>query len=221
MVQSNGYPYHPYWGYYIPGTHYSAYPDYVYGQSIDANGYPAVYRSPLKPTRQEVEQILAEWTGKPLEGALLMIQKYGLPDGAAKEMLVWHNNGPWKRTIVYRQPVPHNFPMPHQDYLEQTIDYAVPPERFDDIAKFDGSVIMDRTKGEVSARCHEEAMNLLTLNLVHDIVTGKRNVKDARTFYAETAVKHSIHHQPTPYTIGLLFPIPQNTADPDVTIVQT
>ncbi|TFE19531.1 hypothetical protein [Cohnella luojiensis] len=174
----------------------------------------------VRPIQQEVEQTLAEWSGKPLEGARLMIQKYGLPDGATRDMLVWYNNGPWKRTIVYRHPVPHNFPMPHPDFLEQTINYAVPPERFDDIAKFDGSVIMDRTKGEVSARCHEEAMNYLTLNLVNDIVTSKRSVEDARKFYAETAMKHSIHYQPTPYTTGLLFPIPQNTADPDVVVVK-
>lgn len=220
-MNERAYPYPPYGGYYTPAAQYPAYPAYVYGPSFDANGYQVVYRSPLKPTQQEVEQILAGWTGKPLEGARLMIRKYGIPDGASIEMLVWYNNGPWKRTIIYRQPVPHNFPMPHQDYLEQTIDYAVPPDRFDDIAKFDGSVIMDRTKGEVSARCHEEAMNLLTLNLVHDIVTGKRNVKEARKFYAETAVMHSIHYQPSPYTTRLLFPIPQNTADPDVAIVQT
>ncbi|WP_373231578.1 hypothetical protein [Cohnella sp.] len=29
---------------------------------------------------------------------------------------------------------------------------------------------------------------------------GKRSVENARKFYAETAVKHTIHHQPTPYT---------------------
>lgn len=178
------------------------------------------YINGIKPTQRDVEQILAEWTGKPMEGARLMIQKYGLPDGATPDMLVWYNTGPWKRTIVYRHPVPHNFPMPHSDFLEQTINYAVPPERFDDIAKFDGSVIMDRTKGEVSARCHEEAMNYLTLNLVNDIVTGKRGVEDARKFYAETAVKHTIHHQPTSYTTGFLFPIPQNTTDPDDAIVK-
>jgi hypothetical protein len=48
----------------------------------------------MKPTQREVEQILTLWTGKPLEDARLIIQKYGLPDGATPEMLVWYNNTP-------------------------------------------------------------------------------------------------------------------------------
>lgn len=38
-----------------------------------------------------------------------------------------------------------------------------------ELVRFDGSVIIDRTAGEVAARCDMEAMNILTLNLVHDI----------------------------------------------------
>jgi hypothetical protein len=39
-------------------------------------------------------------------------------------------------------------------------------------------VVADRTKGEVMARCDMEEMNFLSLNLVHDIVTGKRTVEE-------------------------------------------
>jgi hypothetical protein len=208
-VIEKGYPYHPYGGFRTPWVH-DVSPVYAYRSMMPG----------VEPVQQQVEKVLAAWEGKPLEGARQMIRKYGLPDGVTPEMLVWYNHGIWKRIIVYRHPVPHNFPMPHPDFLEQTINYAVPPERFDEIAKFDGSVIIDRTKGEVSARCHEEAMNLLTLNLVHDIVTNKRSVEEARAFYAETAVKHSKLHEPTPYTTKLLFSIPENTAFPDVAVVK-
>ncbi|MGH8284417.1 MAG: hypothetical protein ACRETT_01460 [Steroidobacteraceae bacterium] len=37
--------------------------------------------------------------------------------------------------------------MPHKDVLEQVIDYKVPPDKFDDLARYDGSVIAERTKG--------------------------------------------------------------------------
>ncbi len=54
------------------------------------------------------------------------------------------------------------------------------------MAQYDGSVIVERTKGEISTRCDEEEMNLLAINLANDVVTGKRSVEEARAFYAET-----------------------------------
>jgi hypothetical protein len=56
----------------------------------------------------------------------------------------------------------------------------VPPDKFSELAKFDGSVIVERSAGEVSARCHDEQANFLALNLMHDIVTGAKNVQAAR-----------------------------------------
>lgn len=40
------------------------------------------------------------------------------------------------RTIVYRDEVPHNFPKPHTDLLEQFIDYQVPPDKTDELARY-------------------------------------------------------------------------------------
>ena len=64
-------------------------------------------------------------------------------------MVAWHNNGPWKRSIVYKEEVTHLFPKKHVDVLQQFIDYKVPVDKFDDIASYDGSVIVERTKGEM------------------------------------------------------------------------
>ncbi|TFB21449.1 hypothetical protein E3U55_09055 [Filobacillus milosensis] len=163
-----------------------------------------------------VEQILSHWEGKPLEGAQTMIQKYGYPQEATMSRLTWYNNGPWKRTTIDRETVPHNFPTPHQDFLEQTIDYKVPIHLYDDVAAFDGSVYLDRTKGEASAKCHKEAMNFLSLNLLNDIVTGQRDVQGAKTFYAQTAYMFTKQNISSPYTEGLLFPKQFNTADPGI-----
>jgi hypothetical protein len=52
----------------------------------------------------------------------------------------------------------------------------VPPDKFDELAEYDGSVIVERTKGEIAARCDLEGANFLALNLAHEIVTGKRSV---------------------------------------------
>jgi hypothetical protein len=161
-----------------------------------------------------VHQLLNNWGGKPLEGAKAMINKYWYPHEASASRLIWYNNGPWKRSIVYRDSVPHNFPTPHPDFLKQVIDYRVPLDLYDEVAKFDGSVYLDRTKGEASAMCHKEEMNFLSLNLLNDISTKKRSVEDAKVFYAQTAYQFSKQNIKSPYTQGLLFPKQTNTADP-------
>jgi hypothetical protein len=163
-----------------------------------------------------IENILSNWQGKPVEEAKKMIQKYGLPQEATVNRLIWHKNGWWKRTVITRHTVPHNFPTPHQDFLEQTVNYRIPVHLADDLTWFDGSVYIDRTAGEVSAKCHMEAMNMLTLNLVHDIVIGKRTVDGARMFYSETAERFTKTKQTSPYMEKLLFPEQRLTNDPGI-----
>ena len=98
--------------------------------------------------------------------------------------------------------------------MEQVISYRVPPEMFDELAAFDGSVIVERTKGELSARCDQEAANFLALNLAHEIVTGKRGVEDARREYA-AQIKAMMEKRPAPLTERLMFTPQMNAADPD------
>jgi hypothetical protein len=87
------------------------------------------------------------------------------------------------------------------------------------LAGFDGSVMVDRTAGEVSARCHDEQANFLALNLMHDIVTGAKNVQEARQYYAKEFADYR-RKNPTPYMEKLRFtPADQNAADPDVRLL--
>lgn len=160
-------------------------------------------------------RIVDSWPETPQKVARRMAEKYGRPNEALQSRLIWYANGPWKRTIVYRDEVPHNFPKPHTDLLEQFIDYKVPVEKFSELAAYDGSVIPERTKGEMSARCDMEEMNFLALNLAHDIVTGQRSVEESRDMYARTATDF-MSGNPSDYTTGLLFAAPGGpTADFD------
>ena len=162
-----------------------------------------------------VENILAAWGDIPKKVARRTIERYGLPNEATPSRLIWFENGPWKRTILYRDEVPHNFPKPHTDVLEQFVDYRVPVDRFSDVAAYDGSVIVERTKGEVSARCDMEEMNYLALNLMHEIASGNRTVEEARRTYAETATAFMMGRS-SPYTEGLQFESRRSdTADVD------
>src|SRR5215218_3198574 len=103
--------------------------------------------------------------------------------------------------------------------VEWIIDDRVPPERFDDIAQFDGSILLDRTRGEVAARCDSEAANVLGMNMVHEIVTGKRSVADARETAAQNTVAYNLGRA-APYAEQLLFEVPQgDTEDLDESMI--
>jgi hypothetical protein len=158
------------------------------------------------------------WSAASQEALNAMTAKYGQPNELTPNMAVWYNNGPWKRTIISREAVPHSFPMPHDDVMEQVIDYRVPPGMADDLAMYDGSVIVERTKGELSARCDKEGANFLALNLANEIVTGRLTVEAARRRYAEEIMAMKAGH-PTPYTQRLLFtPTPGGSRDPDAPV---
>jgi hypothetical protein len=156
----------------------------------------------------EVEKIIESWPAAQKNIAGQMIEKYGLPNEAMPTKLFWYGNGPWKRTELSSDAVVHNWPTVHSDFLTQVIDYRVPPEMFHLIAMFDGSILCDRTRGEVAARCDTESANVLGMNMVHEIVTGKRTVEEARKTAVESTVAYNMGRS-APYAERLLFEVPQ------------
>lgn len=164
-------------------------------------------------------QIIRSWPEESREATQLVLDKYGEPQEATDTLLIWHKPGPWKRIVASKAFYQHNFPTAHTDCVESFIDYRVPVDKFDEIAQFDGSVIVERTAGEVSARCHDEEANFLALNLMHDIVTGAKTVAEARTYYGKEFLDYR-RNKPTPYMKGLRFTT--NTSrpnDPDTPIL--
>ncbi|WP_219420200.1 hypothetical protein [Pseudonocardia nigra] len=133
--------------------------------------------------------------------------------------MFWYRVGPWARMEITADEVLHNFPTPHTDYLTQWIDYPVPAEAGSALAAFDGSTLVDRTAGQLGARCDHEAYNTLTLNLAAEIIEGRRTVEDARRFYGETAAAFVLGRD-APYAERLqVVPPRAETADPDESII--
>ena len=163
-------------------------------------------------------EIIEGWPQESREAAQLVIDAYGEPQETTNTQLTWRDVGPWKRVVATRDFYQHEFPAPHIDAVESFIDYQVPPEKFTPLAEFDGSVIVERTAGEVSARCHDEQANFLALNLMHDIVRGAKTPQEARDHYAREFLD-SRRHKPTPYMDGLRFSADDGTADPDERIL--
>jgi hypothetical protein len=165
----------------------------------------------------ENQVIMQGWPAESADAALRVIKKYGEPDESCHSNLTWDRRGPWKRIIAHREPVKHNFPAPHVDVVECFMEFHVPPWKVSDLVRFDGSIVVYRTLGEISVRGHDEETNFLALNLAFDLITGKRSVDDARKYFAQEFLNHR-RKAPAPYMKGLKFE-PRRADDPDERIV--
>ena len=148
---------------------------------------------------------ISGWPKASQMAAKMMMEKYGKPNESTPHMLIWYNNGPWKRTIVYDTESKHIFPVDHMDVMEQVIDHKVPVSKFSDLAAFDGSVTVKRTDGEMSAKCDKEGANFLAINLAHDVLTGKKTVAQARDFYANAIKEFALQNKMSPYMKSFQF----------------
>lgn len=162
----------------------------------------------------QMERTMASWAPASRDAVMFMTKKYGAPAAMTADMAVWGKTGPWKRTIVFAKEYAHEFPMHHTDVMQQWVDYKAPPSMYDELAMYDGSVVLERTTGEMSARCDKEGANFLALNLAHDIATGKQTVEGARKMYGEQIMAMKAM-KPAPYTEKLMFSPMMSTADPD------
>jgi hypothetical protein len=157
---------------------------------------------------------IESWPDESREAAQLVIDRYGEPQEVTDARLIWNGVGPWKRVVATREWYEHRFPVPHIDAVESTIRYDVPADKFSELTAFDGSVVVERTAGEVSARCHDLEANSLALNLMHDVVTGAKTAEDAREYYAKEFLDHR-RGRPTPYMDKLRVPVAEQSGDPD------
>lgn len=169
---------------------------------------------------QILSEILKNWPENPRESAKRLLDYYGEPDEFSQTRIIWYDTEDgWKRTVLSKEEIPHNFPAPHTDFLEQFIDYHVPLEYYSKLAEYDGSVIAERTKGELSARCGGTSMNFVAINLAHDIITDKKTVEEAREEYSRLYKAFQNGEKP-PYTQAFQFELPQgDTKDLDTAIL--
>ena len=166
---------------------------------------------------EETVSLMEGWPEESREAAQLVLDKYGDPDEATGSVLIWEGPGPWKRIVAYRDFDAHEFPAPHNDSVESFLQHEVPTARISDVVEFDGSVVVNRTRGELSARCHDEEANFLALNLARDIIEGERNVQEAREYYAHEFLAYR-KKEPTPYMQGLRFE-PNGRRDGDARVL--
>ncbi|MGE0871879.1 MAG: DUF4142 domain-containing protein [Kofleriaceae bacterium] len=154
--------------------------------------------------RSVVERTIASWPPRSLLAARQMLDKYGAPNEATAAELVWRDHGGFKRIVVSKVELPHNFPKPHVDVITHTVAYRVPAAKAGALAAFDGSISFDRTAGELSVRGDTEDHNFLALNLAHDIITRNLSPTAARAAFAKTIAEASAGARPR-YVMALQF----------------
>lgn len=161
---------------------------------------------------------IKDWPEESQEAAQLVIDQYGEPHEATETLLIWHDAGPWKRILASKVFYQHDFRRRTSTRSRPSSTTAC-PRGSHELAQFDSSVVVERTAGEVSARCHDEQANFLALNLMHDIVTGEKTVQEARDYYAKEFAD-ARRKEPTPYMEKLRFSHgDRSAADPDTSVL--
>jgi hypothetical protein len=166
-------------------------------------------------TEENTLEFVKDWPEESKKVVETMLNKYGPPTGFDKDKLIWgHNQEVLKRSIVVREPIDHNFPKPHADVLQQFVEYKIDPKKADEVLSFNGSIILDRTRGEMSARCDSEEMNVLAMNLAHEIMEGNMSAEEAKKQYAESAATFMQEGQANKYMAQINFS-QEDAASPD------
>jgi hypothetical protein len=166
------------------------------------------YDSPIQDAAavQTPESSIRNWPERPRAAARALIAKYGEPTRFSDDDLVWFDNGPWRKTVVYRD-APQGF-LHAKNILEQSISYDVPPGKLAKLKSFDGGLSFDKKSGELTSRAETETLNFLVLNLADEIVTDKRSPDESRDFYRKT-LRLSESGKTSAYMGGFLFPLPE------------
>ncbi|MBP0444834.1 hypothetical protein J8J14_08560 [Roseomonas sp. SSH11] len=188
-------------------------------QATPGQGTPS-QAGPNRMDQASVTALIQDWPQEARAAAEEMLRKYGAPQEASPTRLLWEANRPWIRTIVYKTGTPHDFPARHVDVLEQVAPYRVPLNFFEPIATFNGSVVPNRTRGELSTQGDREATNILALNLAHDIIRGHRTVTQAREAMAEGVREIQEGRVPRDAQELRLGPPQGDLRDPDTAVIQ-
>ncbi|RYD58411.1 MAG: hypothetical protein EOP56_05720 [Sphingobacteriales bacterium] len=164
---------------------------------------------------------MAGWSETSQAAVREMVNKYGAPAETTPTMMVWYNNGPWVKTIVYKDAVPHSFPKEHNDVIQQWVGMKASEGKVDNLYQFDGSVVVERTNGLISVRCHNEAANMLVMNIVNDVMSGTKTVINARDYLTKAMRRLEENGTIDPYMQQLNFKNNASAGDKDkVTITR-
>lgn len=160
------------------------------------------------------ESIILQWPTFSYRVARYMIAKYGQPAVSSDVRLVWNENGPWKKTVLYRVPPGGSMLGEGTGRLEQTVAYAVPEDRIAELSRFDKRIGVDAKAGALTAVSDAESDNFLAINLADEVVRGRRTAREASDFRRQM-LRLQDSGKSSPYLEKLLF-APERPASREV-----
>ncbi|MCX5796813.1 MAG: hypothetical protein NTY77_15065 [Elusimicrobia bacterium] len=157
--------------------------------------------------REQAEAVTTRWYTYSEVMALQLIEEYGAPDRIEPDRLTWDHRGPWDKIAVWNAEDYYYSGTMGPDNLEQTLAYEVPADKRKALAAFSAKLKVSKDGKEITVRGNDEALNLLALNLAHELVRGVRDPDDARSFYDRT-YRLSLAGKSSDYMERLLFMAP-------------
>ncbi len=175
------------------------------GQMNQSNPSGSSTSSSSSMTNQkDAQTVINAWPDATKTAAQSLISKYGQPDTVTEKKLAWHDKDQWAMVAVYRDQVQSTTPSPHKAFISNGVELKVPEAKVAELQRFDRGLVIDQLDGFVVSNGPSEAANTLTLNLVNDIITGKKSVASAKTFYRDTMMK-SVAGKSSSYMDSLQF----------------
>ncbi|MFA5582782.1 MAG: hypothetical protein WDA09_01095 [Bacteriovoracaceae bacterium] len=161
---------------------------------------------------EKASKLAAGWPQSSIVAAKELITKYGDPTEVTSDQLIWRNFAPFKEIIVHKNLYSSYFPLLHQNPVEHVIDYKASSDRVTNVWNYNGSVVLNRTQGEMSAFGPNEEMNILSMNLTHKIMSGEINEDRARVIHGQETLDF-LNGEKSALTQSLTFGSQINTAD--------
>lgn len=172
-----------------------------------------------KQAHERAVNLTSGWPDSAVTAAKEMVVRYGEPTEVTRDSLLWKNVPVFKRIIVHREVYSNRFPLLHQTPLEHVVNYDAKEGRIEDVSEYDGSIVFDRTRGEVSVSGENESMNILSINLAHNIMQGNMTPSQARIENGKETMNY-LNGNRTAMTQALQFGNQINTADAGETITK-
>jgi hypothetical protein len=162
--------------------------------------------------KMTTDEIMKEWSVGPRQAAQQIRSKYGEPSEGSMHMLAWENKDPWRRIEVRNEEVEHKFPKKHTECTLFTLEHSFPSEKTKDLVELNGSMLFDKTKGQVIIRAKDEQTAITELNIANNLAQGVLSLEDAKQLAAQEIQKVE-QALPSQYSQKLAFR-PKKSADP-------
>jgi hypothetical protein len=162
--------------------------------------------------KMTTDEIMKEWSVTPRITAQQIRSKYGEPSEGSMQMLAWENKEPWKRIEVRNEEVEHKFPKKHTECATFTLEHSFSPDKLKDLSELNGSILVDKTKGQIHVRAKDEQTAITEINIANNVAQGMLSLEEAKQLAAQEIQKVE-QALPSQYSQKLMFS-PKKSADP-------